>query len=413
MKKLLSLLIPALLLIPLCSFSQASPPLNSLEHKVDSLIQYGIQNKAFPGAQVLIFKNDSIQLNKSYGYQTYDSLNPITNSNLYDLASVTKVLASTLAFMKLYELYDIDLNKKVSSYIPLLKRSNKKNTSFKEVLSHSGGWIPYIAHQNLIYKKNGDYKNRTVSSKQNDKYPTQISDSLFIHKKYAKKILSRIKKTKIGDSGTYLYSGLWFFLLPELTLELSGLSFTGFLNTHFYSPLKLKRLTFLPSNQFPKDKIVPTEIDSLFRKKLVQGWVHDEAAAMMGGISGNAGLFANASSIAPLLKMFLQKGSIDGIQLLKPKTLELFTQRTFPQSENRRGLGFDKPSIKIDDPYPSELVSPESYGHSGFTGTFIWVDPIDKSFVVFLSNRVYPSRNQRGLYELGIRRKLLNVTIEN
>ncbi|MDB4160129.1 serine hydrolase, partial [Flavobacteriaceae bacterium] len=275
-----------------------------------------------------MFKNDSIQLNKSYGYQTYDSLNPITNSNLYDLASVTKVLASTLAFMKLYELYDIDLNKKVSSYIPLLKRSNKKNTSFKEVLSHSGGWIPYIAHQNLIYKKNGDYKNRTVSSKQNDKYPTQISDSLFIHKKYAKKILSRIKKTKIGDSGTYLYSGLWFFLLPELTLELSGLSFTGFLNTHFYSPLKLKRLTFLPSNQFPKDKIVPTEIDSLFRKKLVQGWVHDEAAAMMGGISGNAGLFANASSIAPLLKMFLQKGSIDGIQLLKPKTLELFTQRT-------------------------------------------------------------------------------------
>jgi len=322
-------------------------------------------------------------------------------------------LASTLAFMKLYELYDIDLNKKVSSYIPLLKRSNKKNTSFKEVLSHSGGWIPYIAHQNLIYKKNGDYKNRTVSSKQNNKYPTQISDSLFIHKKYAKKILSRIKKTKIGDSGTYLYSGLWFFLLPELTLELSGLSFTGFLNTHFYSPLKLKRLTFLPSNQFPKDEIVPTEIDSLFRKKLVQGWVHDEAAAMMGGISGNAGLFANASSIAPLLKMFLQKGSIDGIQLLKPKTLELFTQRTFPQSENRRGLGFDKPSIKIDDPYPSELVSPESYGHSGFTGTFIWVDPIDKSFVVFLSNRVYPSRNQRGLYELGIRRKLLNVTIEN
>ena len=399
--------------IPFRGGSQINSAQNSIEQKVDRLIHEGIQNSAFPGAQVLIFKNDSIQLNKSYGYQTYDSLNPITNSNLYDLASVTKVLASTLAFMKLYELYDIDLNKKVSSYIPLLKRSNKKNTSFKEVLSHSGGWIPYIAHQNLIYKKNGDYKNRTVSSKQNNKYPTQISDSLFIHKKYAKKILSRIKKTKIGDSGTYLYSGLWFFLLPELTLELSGLSFTGFLNTHFYSPLKLKRLTFLPSNQFPKDEIVPTEIDSLFRKKLVQGWVHDEAAAMMGGISGNAGLFANASSIAPLLKMFLQKGSIDGIQLLKPKTLELFTQRTFPQSENRRGLGFDKPSIKIDDPYPSELVSPESYGHSGFTGTFIWVDPIDKSFVVFLSNRVYPSRNQRGLYELGIRRKLLNVTIEN
>jgi CubicO group peptidase (beta-lactamase class C family) len=146
---------------------------------------------------------------------------------------------------------------------------------------------------------------------------------------------------------------------------------------------------------------------------LVQGWVHDEAAAMMGGISGNAGLFANASSIAPLLQLLLQKGSINGKQFLKPQTIETFTRRTYPESKNRRGLGFDKPTLEIEDPYPSPSVSPESYGHSGFTGTFIWVDPINSSFVVFLSNRVYPSRDQRGLYELEIREKLLEITIEN
>ena len=413
MKNLNNILVFVVFSIPFWSFSQVISKWNLIEQKVDSLVRYGIQNKSFPGAQVLIFKNDSIILNKSYGYQTYDSLSPITNNNLYDLASVTKVLASTLAFMKLYEMYNIDLNEKVSNYIPLLKRSNKKNTTFKEVLSHSAGWLPYIPHQNLVYKKNSEFKKRPLSLELNKKYPNQISDSLFIHKNYVKKIMRRIKKTELETLGDYLYSGLWFFLLPELTKKLSGLSFTDFLNTHFYSPLRLERLTFLPINHFSKNEIVPTEIDYFFRKQLVQGWVHDEAAAMMGGISGNAGLFSNASSIAPLLQLFLQKGIVNETQYLKSKTLKTFTQRTYPKSANRRGLGFDKPSFIKEGRYPSSSISSESYGHSGFTGTFIWVDPIKKSFVIFLSNRVYPSRNQRGLYELKIREKLLDISFAN
>ena len=413
MKTLLTLLILMLFSIPFRGGSQINSAQNSIEQKVDRLIHEGIENSAFPGAQVLIFKKDTLRLNKSYGYQTYDSLLPVKNSDLYDLASVTKVLASTLAFMKLYELYNINLDEKVSNYIPELKRSNKRNSSFKEVLSHSAGWSPYITHQNTVFRKNGAFKKRTLNFEQNSKYPTQISDSLFIHKNYTKKIIRRIKRTKVETPGEYLYSGLWFFLLPKLTQQLSGISFNAFLNTHFYSPLGLKRLTYLPANQFPKNEIIPTEIDVYFRKQLVQGWVHDEAAAMMGGISGNAGLFANASSIAPLLQLLLQKGSINGKQFLKPQTIETFTRRTYPETKNRRGLGFDKPTLEIEDPYPSPSVSPESYGHSGFTGTFIWVDPINSSFVVFLSNRVYPSRDQRGLYELEIREKLLEITIEN
>ena len=195
---------------------------------------------------------------------------------------------------------------------------------------------------------------------------------------------------------------------------MSGLSFESFLKLHFYDPLQLQRLSFLPTRYFPKSEIVPTEYDKLFRKQLVQGWVHDEAAALMGGINGNAGLFANASSIAPLLELLLNKGSYNGKLLLKPETFKLFTQRAYPESTNRRGLGFDKPSVSEDqDAYPSNLASPSSFGHSGFTGTFVWVDPSEDCFIIFLSNRVYPSREQRALYQLGIRGKLLDYALQN
>jgi CubicO group peptidase (beta-lactamase class C family) len=235
-----------------------------------------------------------------------------------------------------------------------------------------------------------------------------------VFKNYPKKIIRRIRKTEIKTVGEYLYSGLWFFLVPELTKQLSGLSFESFLKLHFYSPLQLQRLSFLPTRYFPKSEIVPTEYDNLFRKQLVQGWVHDEAAALMGGINGNAGLFANASSIAPLLELMLNEGSYKGKLLLKPETIKLFTQRAYPESTNRRGLGFDKPSLSEDeDPYPSNLASPSSFGHSGFTGTFIWVDPSENCFIIFLSNRVYPTRKQRALYKLGIRGKLLDYALQN
>ena len=387
---------------------------HSLTFQVDSLIEIGIQKKAFPGAQVLILKKDSTLLHKAYGFHTYDSLLPVLTSDIYDLASVTKVLASTLAFMKLYELYDLDLDEPVSEYIPLIKKSNKSNSTFREVLSHSAGWIPYIAHQNLVRKKNGKFKARTLKHSYSNRFPTQISDSLFVFKDYPKKIMRRISKTKLGAVGEYNYSGLWFFLLPELTQKLSGLSFEDFLAKYFYQPMKLERLGFNPSKKFLKNEIVQTEIDTVFRKELVQGYVHDEAASLMGGVSGNAGLFANATSIAPLLQMLLNKGSYGGREYLTPETIELFTQKAYTMSTNRRGLGFDKPNTSTnDEPYPSKLSSPESYGHSGFTGTFIWVDPAKDCIFIFLSNRVYPSRAQDGIYKLNIRGQVLDFALEN
>lgn len=385
----------------------------NFENKIDQLISTGIQQKAFPGAQVFLYKKGKVLIDRSYGFHTYDSLREVKPTDLYDLASVTKVMASTLVFMKLYELYDIDLDQKVSVYIPQLRHSNKKNTTFREVLSHSAGWIPYLTHQTTVFRKKGTLKRNTLALKSSSRFPTQISENWWIHKNYTHKIIRRITKTPIESLGTYTYSGLWFFLLPQLTQQLSGLSFDEFLNVHFYHPMELKRITFLPSKKFPMDEIVPTEKDTLFRKQLVKGWVHDEAAAMMGGVSGNAGLFSNANSLYPLLVMLLQRGFYNETQFLKPETVTLFTQRAYPISENRRGLGFDKPSVnKEESRYPSQLASPESYGHTGFTGTFIWVDPQQEAFVIFLSNRVYPFRSQTGLYDLNIRGQLLDYVLE-
>jgi CubicO group peptidase (beta-lactamase class C family) len=174
-----------------------SPLNDALEYKIDSIVQMGIQQKAYPGAQVLIFKHDSIRFNKSYGFHTYDSIVRVENHHLYDLASVTKILASTLAFMKLYELYDIDLDRKVADYIPLIKNTNKKHSTFREVLSHQAGWLPYIEHQNTVRRKNGKLKSRTLSPSQNKRYPDPLSDSLFIHRKYERKIMRRIKRTPV------------------------------------------------------------------------------------------------------------------------------------------------------------------------------------------------------------------------
>ena len=287
---------------------------DALEYKIDSIVHEGIQKKAFPGAQVLIYKHDSIRLNKSYGFHTYDSIVRVKNHHLFDLASVTKILASTLAFMKLYESHNIDLDQKVADFIPMIKNTNKKNSTFREILSHQAGWLPYIEHQNTVRRKNGKLKSRTLSAKQGKRYPNPISDSLFIHRKYEKKIMRRIKKTPVENIGDYRYSGLWFFLLPNMVERISGQSFDQFLDTHYYDPMEIERLTFNPSFKYSKEEIVPTEKDSLFRKTLVHGWVHDEAAALMGGVSGNAGLFANASSLAKLLQMLLDEGQFEGRQ---------------------------------------------------------------------------------------------------
>jgi len=376
--------------------------------KIDSLINSSITLKNFPGAQLFVKYKDSIIINKSYGFHTYDSIIKVDNKHLYDLASLTKVLASTFSLMKLYDENKLELNDKISDYFPELKRSNKKHTTIFESLSHTSGWVPYISHQNFIKKRNGDLKRSIVRNKMHKRFSVQMNNNLFLKNSYSKKLFKRIRKSKLNTVNAYDYSGLFFFYVPKLIHKVTGLNFDNyFYNTFIYK--KEITLLFNPTNVFSKKIIVPSEYDSIFRKELVHGFVHDEAASFMGGISGNAGLFGNAQSVGSLLN-FLGPNST----LFKQATIYKFTSYAFKNSKIRRGLGFDKPYSNDEyGEYPNKNLSKDSFGHTGFTGTMFWVDPEKKFTIVFLTNRVYPSRKNQSFYENNVRSKLIDLLLKN
>ena len=376
--------------------------------KIDSLINSSITLKNFPGAQLFVKYKDSIIINKSYGFHTYDSIIKVDNKHLYDLASLTKVLASTFSLMKLYDENKLELNDKISDYFPELKRSNKKHTTIFESLSHTSGWVPYISHQNFIKKRNGDLKRSIVRNKMHKRFSVQMNNNLFLKNSYSKKLFKRIRKSKLNTVNAYDYSGLFFFYVPKLIHKVTGLNFENFFYNTFINKKEIT-LLFNPTNVFSKNIIVPSEYDSIFRKELVHGFVHDEAASFMGGISGNAGLFGNAQSVGSLLN-FLEPNST----MFKQATVHKFTSYAFKNSKIRRGLGFDKPYSNDEyGEYPNKNLSKDSFGHTGFTGTMFWVDPEKKFTIVFLTNRVYPSRKNQSFYENNVRSKLIDLLLKN
>jgi CubicO group peptidase (beta-lactamase class C family) len=376
--------------------------------KIDSLINSSITLKNFPGAQLFVKYKDSIIINKSYGFHTYDSIIKVDNKHLYDLASLTKVLASTFSLMKLYDENKLELNDKISDYFPELKRSNKKHTTIFESLSHTSGWAPYISHQNFIKKRNGDLKRSIVRNKMHKRFSVQMNNNLFLKNSYSKKLFKRIRKSKLNTVNAYDYSGLFFFYVPKLIHKVTGLNFENYFYNTFINKKEIT-LLFNPTNVFSKKIIVPSEYDSIFRKELVHGFVHDEAASFMGGISGNAGLFGNAQSVGSLLN-FLGPNST----MFKQATVHKFTSYAFKNSKIRRGLGFDKPYSNDEyGEYPNKNLSKDSFGHTGFTGTMFWVDPEKKFTIVFLTNRVYPSRKNQSFYENNVRSKLIDLLLKN
>ena len=380
--------------------------------KIDSLVENSIELKAFPGAQ-LYLKNPDYTYSKSYGFHTYDSLIKVDQDHLYDLASITKTLAATLALMKLYDENKLKLDDVVSKYLKKLKGSNKKNSNFHELLLHQSGWKPYISHQFSLIKKNKKLKSRFINDKENDN-KVELAKNLFVKKKYYNKIFRKIKRSKVKKQGDYAYSGLFFCLVPEIVEIMSKKSFENFLIDEFYSKIGVN-LLFNPLKKFPLDKIVPTEFDKIFRKQLIQGYVHDETAALMGGISGNAGLFGSANDVGKISELLLNEGKYNSKEILKKNTVKYFSNPgTYKNEMEVRGLGFDKPRITSSgNKYPNSNLSNSSFGHTGFTGTFFWIDPDKETIIVLLTNRVYPSRSYENLYDLEIRRKLVDLVIEN
>lgn len=377
--------------------------------KIDSIVNRSIEEKVFPGCQVLVAREGSVVYNKSFGFHTYDSLRLVDNSNLYDLASLTKVSGALPGLMKLYEEGKFDLDTTLSAYLPYFKRGNKKNLTFREILAHQAGLKSWIPYWKTTIRKNGKYRRKTLSNSKSVNYPYELTEGLYLHKDYKNKIYKQIKKSKLGEK-RYLYSGLTFYLFPDIIEAITGENYANYIYDNFYKPLGATTLSYNPLEKFDLDHIVPTEYDSLFRKTQIHGKVHDEGAAMMKGISSNAGLFSNANDLAKLFQMYCNYGSYGGRKYLKEETVKEFSRIQYPENENRRGLGFDRPlPVPHSNGNTAKSVSQISFGHSGFTGTFAWVDPEYKLVYIFLSNRVYPTRANNKLSEQNVRTNVQEV----
>ena len=386
-----------------------------MHQKVDSIITDAIKKDAFPGVQILVARKHKIIFHKAYGFHTYDSIQKVQTNDLYDIASVTKILGPLPAIMKLYDEGKIDLDLPFSKYWkPWQGRIDKKKLTLREILAHQAGLNPYIVFLSEILKKDKTLKSRFVKKNAKKNYTNQAYDNIFVKDRFKNKMYRQITRSKVSDVKKYRYSGLSFLLYPKLISDISNKNYADYLQEHFYKPLDASTLGFTPKKKNFINKIVPTEIDSLFRKDITNSWVHDENAALMGGFSGNAGLFGSALDLAKMMQMYANYGYYDYKQYISKSTLKEFTRIQFPENQNRRGLGFDKPligndSLPIHKAHPAPEVSPESFGHSGFTGTFVWADPTHDLVFIFLSNRVYPNRNHRNIYNLNIRPKVQQV----
>jgi beta-N-acetylhexosaminidase len=385
---------------------------------IDSIVNNALELHVFPGCNVLISKDGKVIFHKAYGYQTYDSYTPVNKNDIYDLASVSKVTGALPALMKVVEENKLNVDEKFSTYWTdwknsFLHRSNKEDLTARELLAHQAGLTPYIP----FYKesmKNGALQSKWYRVEANNKYNLAVAPGLYLKDNFREKVYRSIRRSPLKNRGHYVYSDLFFILVPEVISRISGTDYVNFLDSCYYKPLGATTLSFCPWRRFPVNRIVPTETDNYFRKRQLQGSVHDESAAVLGGVSGNAGLFASANDLAKLLQMYLQKGVYGGKRYLNQETLDEFTRVQYPINHNRRGLGFDKPlldnsSLDIDNAYPAPGASTESFGHSGYTGTFFWIDPAYRLVYIFLSNRVYPSRNNTQISDLNIRTKIQQV----
>jgi beta-N-acetylhexosaminidase len=371
----------------------------SVLDEIDKIVEDAITKGAMPGCQIVLAQHGNIFYHKSFGHHTYDKFQAVTNSDLYDLASLTKILATTLAVMRLFDEDKISLDDTFSKYLTWMSDYPAGNLTISEVMTHQSGlisWIPYYRAMIVSDSIRSLYIADTFSPE----FSQPIAENLWANVAVRDTIFNKILSSELQRK-RYKYSDLGFYLLKELVETITEESFERYLYHHFYAPMKLNTITFNPLDRFSKDRVAPTENDKEFRQQLVHGYVHDQGAALLGGVSGHAGLFANSLDVASLMQMFMDYGTFAGQRYLDSMTVVKFTAKQFPN--NRRALGFDKPANVKDKGNTCEQASSLSFGHTGFTGTFAWADPKYGLVVVFLSNRVYPDSENRKLMSLEVR----------
>lgn len=399
---------------------------------VDSLVEDAIDKKAMPGCQILVAKNGRVVMNKSYGYHTYLKRKKVESTDLYDLASITKIVAGVPSLMLLEHNRQIDIRSPLSKYLPELDTTNKAKIRIDDILLHQAGiesWIPfYISTLEPLYpnqnfaqnkyskrypiqmgkhffvNKHLKYKDNCYSDEYSRQYPVEVAKGLYMNSSLVDSIFLTIYASEVEKPGKYHYSDLGFYLFYRMVERLTNKGFDSFVDSVFYAPLGATTLGYKPLQKFDRQYIAPTENDLVFRKQILQGYVHDPGAAMLGGVSGHAGLFSNANDLAKFMQMLLNGGEYGGQQFLDRKQIEEYTSCVACENGNRRGLGFDKPENDTTKNGPTfRGISPESYGHTGFTGTMVWADPETGILYIFLSNRVYPDAVYNKLAEMDVR----------
>ncbi|OSZ82706.1 hypothetical protein CAP35_05435 [Chitinophagaceae bacterium IBVUCB1] len=370
--------------------------------KLDMFLQRSIADGAFPGCRVLAAKDGKVFYDKAFGYYDYNKTQAVADNTLYDIASVTKVAATTLAVMRLYENGKLNLDKTIGDYLPWTKGTDKAALKIRDLLLHQAGlksWIPF--YKETLDDKGNQNPELYGTKADNQKWIT-VAKGLYLRGDYTDTIWSRILNSPLENKGKCVYSDLDFYFLAAIAEKITGQHIDKYVDEQFYKPLGLKHTTYNPLQKFKESDIAPTEKDNVFRKQQIQGYVHDQGAAMMGGVAGHAGIFSTANDVAVIFQMLLNKGTYKGQRYFKKETIEKFT--AYNSAISRKGLGFDKPKEDKDDAGPAGNRSTGyTFGHQGFTGTCAWADPATGIVFVFLSNRICPSADNNNINRMSVR----------
>ncbi len=405
---------------------------------IDTMIETAIRNKSIPGCQILAARDGVVFFSREYGQTRYDSeAEPVQPGHIYDLASVTKITATLPSVMLLYDQEQIKLRDRIGEYLPYLSGSDKAKITLIDILTHQARLQPFIgfylstmqpvdstkkllAHSpdklytirlgaNMYLNSQTRFKEKYYSVSEDGQHRLQVADSLFVISTYRDTIFNGIRDSKLLTKKQYRYSDLGFILLAKMIEQIGGMTLDEYVTRHFYNRLGASTLGYLPVKRFPQGRMVPTAHDTIFRRQWLQGYVHDENASLMGGVSGHAGVFGNANDMAKIMQMYLNKGTYGGERYIREKTIDYFTSAPFSKEGNRRGIGFDKPELNPQKPDPA---SPQSFGHSGFTGTYVWADPKTGLLYVFLSNRVCPDASNTKLITSNLRTRIYELLVD-
>ncbi len=377
---------------------------------IDSIVEDAIKQGVFPGCQIMAIKDGNVFYHKAFGKHTYESDRKVQLDDVYDVASITKIASSAASIMRLEDESKFDVDKTLGDYLPELTDSTDYfDTRLKYMLTHQAGfvsWIPFYVK--TLHKGQPSFK--LYSPNKTDFNTVQVADGLWLNPNYQDTVFQRILGTSVSSKKKYKYSDLGYYFINKILKKQTGINQDDFVDSVFYGPLGLENIGYLPRERYPLQRIVPTERDNYFRHQLVHGYVHDQGAAMFGGVQGHAGLFANANDLGVMMQMFVNYGTYGGERYISDSTLRKYTASPYLSNGNRRGIAFDKPVREGGaGPTCSKCASDNSFGHSGFTGTLTWADPDAGLVYVFLSNRVYPDANNRKIITMSIRTNIQRI----